>query len=97
MPPGAFEREVLGILAANRNPDSDVAGATLPNRDPASPRTCRDVDVFHDTLESLPDVGCLYLDAAGRPVGPHPTSPDFLHLRRHFGTAKGAWPRIGEG
>lgn len=53
MPLGAFEREVLGILAANRNPDSYVAGATLLNRDPASPRTSRDVDVFHDTLESL--------------------------------------------
>jgi len=53
MPLGAFEREVLRLLAANRNPDSYVAGATVLNQDPASPRTSKDVDVFHDTIESL--------------------------------------------
>ncbi len=53
MPLGTFEVQVLRLLAANRNPDSYVAGATVLNRDPASPRTSRDVDVFHDTVESL--------------------------------------------
>lgn len=53
MPLGEFERAVLRLLAANRNPDSFVAGATVLNQDPASPRTSKDVDVFHDTLESL--------------------------------------------
>ncbi len=53
MPLGAFELEVLRLLAANRNPDSYVAGATVLNQDPASPRTSKDVDVFHDTIASL--------------------------------------------
>ncbi len=53
MPLGVFEREVLRLLAINRNPDSYVAGATVLNQDPTSPRTSKDVDVFHDTIESL--------------------------------------------
>ena len=53
MPVGAFEQEVLRLLAVNRNPDSYVAGATVLNQPPASPRTSKDVDVFHDTMESL--------------------------------------------
>jgi hypothetical protein len=53
MPLGGFEREVLRLLAVNRNPDSYVAGATVLNQNPASPRTSKDVDLFHDTIESL--------------------------------------------
>ena len=53
MPLGDFEREVLRVLAANRNPDSFVAGATVLHQSPDSPRSSRDVDLFHDTVESL--------------------------------------------
>lgn len=53
MPLGDFERDVLRLLAANRNPDSYVGGATVLNQNPASPRTSKDVDVFHDAIESL--------------------------------------------
>jgi hypothetical protein len=53
MPLGAIERELLRVLAVNRNPDSYVAGATVLNQHPASPRTSKDVDVFHDTIESV--------------------------------------------
>lgn len=35
MPIGAFEQEVLRLLAVNRNPDSYVAGATVLNQNPA--------------------------------------------------------------
>jgi hypothetical protein len=45
MPLGAFEQEVLRLLAVNRNPDSYVAGATVLNQNPASPRTSKDVDL----------------------------------------------------
>ena len=53
MPLGDFEREVLRLLAANRNPDSFVAGATVLHQPPASPRTSQDIDLFHDTQASL--------------------------------------------
>jgi hypothetical protein len=49
-------------------------------------------------VEHLPasEVGCLYLNAAGQPVCPDPAGPDFPKLTRHFGSVKGAWPRIAE-
>lgn len=49
-------------------------------------------------LNLLPahEVGCLYLDATGKPVTPDPTSPEFSALRRHFGSVRGAWPIIRE-
>ena len=49
-------------------------------------------------LSRLPagEVGCLYLDATGRPVCPDPTSPEFPKLDRHFGRIKGAWPRVAD-
>ncbi len=53
MPLGDFEREVLRLLAANRHPDSFVGGGTVLHQSPGSPRTSKDVDYFHDTIESL--------------------------------------------
>jgi hypothetical protein len=53
MPLGDFEREALRLLAANRHPDSYVGGATVIHREPGSFRTSRDIDLFHDTVESL--------------------------------------------
>ena len=113
MPLGVFERELLRLLAANRNPDSYVGGATVLNLNPASPRASKDVDVFHDTIESLGqsadrdiatlkaagfkvEVGCLYLNHASQPVCPTPAAPEFPKLTRHFGSIKGAWPRLVE-
>ncbi len=72
MPLGDFEREVLRLLAANRHPDSFVGGGTVLHQSPDSPRTSKDVDYFHDTIESLSasvqrDVATLR--AAGYEVG----------------------------
>lgn len=53
MPIGDFERQVLRVIAANRNPDSYLGGATVLHQRPDSPRSSRDVDLFHDTTESL--------------------------------------------
>jgi hypothetical protein len=49
-------------------------------------------------LQRLPaeEVGCLYLDASGKPVTPDPASAEFPALRRHFGSVRGAWPVIRE-
>jgi hypothetical protein len=53
MPIGDFEREVLQRLAANRSPESFVAGATVLNQGPESPRASQDIDFFHDSMELL--------------------------------------------
>jgi hypothetical protein len=53
MPITAFQREALRLIAANRNPDSFIARGTVINRSPDSPRTSRDIDLFHDAQESL--------------------------------------------
>lgn len=53
MPLRDFEREVLRILAANRDPDSFVAGATVLHKWPESSRSSQDIDLFHDTRERL--------------------------------------------
>ncbi len=42
------------------------------------------------------EMGCLYLDAAGKAVTPNPDTPDFNRLTRHFGSVRGAWPRLTE-
>lgn len=49
-------------------------------------------------FDQLPaeEIGCLYLDAAGKPVTPDPGSAEFPALRRHFGSVRGAWPVIRE-
>ncbi len=46
--------------------------------------------------EQLPaeELGCLYLDPGSKPVTPDPNSRDFPKLTRHFGSIRGAWPRI---
>jgi len=53
MPLRAFEKSILRLLAAHRNPESFVAGATVLLRDEKSHRRSQDIDVFHDTVESL--------------------------------------------
>jgi len=47
-------------------------------------------------FEQLPEeeLGCLYLDQNNKPVTPAPSSPEFFKLVRHFGSVRGAWPKI---
>jgi len=55
MPIGPFEQQVLGLLAAHRNPESYIGGATVLNQSPDSARRSEDIDVFHDTESALRD------------------------------------------
>ncbi len=60
------------------------------------------IGIVHESralVERLPaaELGCFYLDATGKPVCPDPASPEFPKLTRHYGSMKGAWPRIVEG
>ncbi|MFW5871302.1 MAG: hypothetical protein ACOCVH_02320 [Verrucomicrobiota bacterium] len=47
-------------------------------------------------IDSLPpdEIGCLYLDAGGKPVTPDPESVGFQDLTRHRGRVAGAWPNV---
>jgi len=53
MPIGPFEKEILHTIAANRNPESFVGGATVLNQGDDSPRTSEDIDLFHDSEQAL--------------------------------------------
>jgi hypothetical protein len=53
MPLGAFEGRILRLLAANRTEESYVAGATVFLRREESHRLSRDIDLFHDRVESV--------------------------------------------
>lgn len=47
-------------------------------------------------FENLPaeELGCLYLDQDHNPVTPDPRSPDFPIFTRHYGSVRGAWPKL---
>lgn len=87
MPIGAFEHEILRLLARNRNPDSFVAGATVLLLEPGTVRESQDVDIFHDTAESLEkscEADIAVLRGAGYEVDLITTQPTFRRgLIRH--------------
>ncbi len=96
MPLGNFEREVLRVIAANRNPDSFVGGATVLLRSPDSPRSSRDVDLFHDTAESIArsvEADVAALRAAGWAVEMDGSQPAFqrAYLTRGTHSTKVEW------
>ena len=51
MPLSKIQTEILRLLAAHRDPESYVAGASPLNRD--APRISDDIDVFHDREERV--------------------------------------------
>jgi len=46
VPLSRLQHEILGLLASNRNHETDVAGASVLNQD--GPRFSADIDIFHD-------------------------------------------------
>jgi hypothetical protein len=58
-------------------------------------QACAEAETLFDQLPPA-EMGCFYLDPQGKPVCPNPASCDFSKLTRHFGSVKGAWPRIAE-
>jgi hypothetical protein len=61
MPLTPFQQELLKLLAANRSPDSFVAGGTVLNAADDSLRFSKDLDIFHDAQESVRE--CAERDA----------------------------------
>lgn len=71
MPLGNFEREILRLLAGQRNPDSYVGGATVLHQSSDSPRSSEDVDLFHDSelaVTESAEADLVVLRAAGLTV-----------------------------
>jgi hypothetical protein len=69
VPIGRFQSDVLRTLAAQRSPDSYIAGGVAINRD--GPRFSGDIDIFHDSearLESAVKADTVALTAAGYEV-----------------------------
>ena len=62
MPLSPLQRRALRTIAANRSPESYVAGATLLHRDEDSPRFSQGVDLFLDLADSV--AVCAEADAA---------------------------------
>ncbi len=77
MPLSELQVEILRLLAAHRNPESYVAGATVLNQD--GPRFSGDIDIFHDREESI-------ARAAEAAPGAYTHSP-FPQQRRASGTS----------
>lgn len=53
MPLTDIQAEVLKRIAANRSPESYLAGATVIHRDADTPRFSQDLDFFHDVADSI--------------------------------------------
>ncbi len=61
----------MRLLAAGRSPESFVAGGTVLNAHPESPRYSKDVDIFHDIERSVAtsaDMDTMTLRSAGYQV-----------------------------
>ena len=68
MPLSTIQANVLRRIAANRSPDSYVAGATVLHRSADTPRYSADLDLFHDLEDSVArsaDADAATLRAAG--------------------------------
>jgi hypothetical protein len=53
VPLTAFQKNILGVLAANRSEESHFAGGILLNAPEDSPRFSRDFDIFHDAAAEV--------------------------------------------
>jgi len=53
MPISKIQAEILKQIAANRSPESYLAGATVLHRDDDTPRFSEDIDLFHDVADSV--------------------------------------------
>jgi hypothetical protein len=80
MPLTEFQTEVFRVLSVQRNPDSYAAGGIVIHREPTSVRYSRDIDIFHDTSESVissSELDATALRKAGYAVEFSITEPTF--------------------
>ena len=89
MPLGDFEPQVLRVMAADRNPDSFIGGATVLHQTVDSPRRSQDVDVFHDAPEFL--LAAYEADVAALQKSGYHVEP-VGRVQPEFRRALVAWP-----
>lgn len=81
MPLTQFQREVAQLLAANRTPDSHLAGAAALHLAPQSKRYSNDLDYFHDSAQRVAEAFAAdqqTLLAAGCEVDIQMSQPGFF-------------------
>ena len=82
MPLSSPQIELLRLIAANRSPESYVAGATVLHRSDDTPRYSDDLDLFHDmedTIAQSAEEDAATLRNAGHPFTWLLRTPTFHH------------------
>ena len=90
MPLTRMHAELLALIAANRNPESYVAGATVLHIAEDTPRFSDDLDLFHDLEDSVArsaETDAATLRAAGYEVSWLLQTPSFFPCPRERGSA----------
>jgi hypothetical protein len=80
MPLTKFQKQVMGLLRTNRNPESYVAGGAAINRSADSLRYSADIDIFHDAdlaVAQAYESDLQALTKAGYTVDTHIAQPSF--------------------
>lgn len=80
-----------------RQEDLESEHLARPLRLPESKETwLQAVEQAEGLFPKLPaaEAGCLYLAAVDVPCTPDPAAPGFPALTRHFGSIRGAWPKL---
>ena len=85
MPITKFQSDVLRLLAAQRSPDSYIAGGVAINRE--GPRISADIDIFHDSTARLDSA--VKADEAALTVGGYTISwPPTQRTAKHVATVE---------
>ena len=97
MPLTRMHTEILSRIAANRSPDSYVAGATVLHRDAHTPRFSDDLDLFHDVEDSVAqcaEADATTLRAAGYPFSWLLRTPTFHRALAWIGVVTAPFRRM---
>ncbi|MEM6730477.1 MAG: hypothetical protein AAF658_02910 [Myxococcota bacterium] len=96
MPLTEFQAELARILAAQRSPDSYLAGGAALHFEPNGIRYSNDLDYFHDSVERVASAfedDLKALETAGYTVAPEMKQPGYIRalVSREEGSTKVEW------